>query len=109
MGNAKKTFQSTFVIKKYSSYFFFSQTTCENHSLYHIPLVQIFACVSCDLASALSAYFEAAAPETTENLPVNLISEWKEFFSEGIHNLLLPLLVKVTGEYMVTGKEAVSQ
>uniref|UniRef100_A0A8C3BDC2 E3 ubiquitin-protein ligase listerin n=1 Tax=Cairina moschata TaxID=8855 RepID=A0A8C3BDC2_CAIMO len=74
------------------------ETTCENHSLYHIPLVQIFACVSCDLASALSAYFEAAAPETTENLPVNLISEWKEFFSEGIHNLLLPLLVKVTGE-----------
>ncbi|KAM6099020.1 E3 ubiquitin-protein ligase listerin [Theristicus caerulescens] len=74
------------------------ETTSENHSLYHVPLVQIFACVSCDLASALSAYFEAAAPETTENLPVNLISEWKEFFSEGIHNLLLPLLVKVTGE-----------
>uniref|UniRef100_A0A8C0HMZ5 E3 ubiquitin-protein ligase listerin n=1 Tax=Buteo japonicus TaxID=224669 RepID=A0A8C0HMZ5_9AVES len=74
------------------------ETTSENCSLYHVPLVQIFACVSCDLASALSAYFEAAAPETTENLPVNLISEWKEFFSEGIHNLLLPLLVKVTGE-----------
>ncbi|KAM9245484.1 E3 ubiquitin-protein ligase listerin [Leptosomus discolor] len=74
------------------------ETTSENHSLYHVPLVQIFACVSCDLASALSAYFEAAAPETTENLPVNLISEWKEFFSEGIHNLLLPLLAKVTGE-----------
>ncbi|KFQ04198.1 E3 ubiquitin-protein ligase listerin, partial [Leptosomus discolor] len=73
------------------------ETTSENHSLYHVPLVQIFACVSCDLASALSAYFEAAAPETTENLPVNLISEWKEFFSEGIHNLLLPLLAKVTG------------
>uniref|UniRef100_A0A8C4JQB7 E3 ubiquitin-protein ligase listerin n=1 Tax=Dromaius novaehollandiae TaxID=8790 RepID=A0A8C4JQB7_DRONO len=71
---------------------------CENHSLYHVPLVQIFACASCDLASALSAYFEAAASETIENLPVNLISEWKEFFSEGIHNLLLPLLVKVTGE-----------
>uniref|UniRef100_A0A8C4JUW9 E3 ubiquitin-protein ligase listerin n=1 Tax=Dromaius novaehollandiae TaxID=8790 RepID=A0A8C4JUW9_DRONO len=73
-------------------------TTSENHSLYHVPLVQIFACASCDLASALSAYFEAAASETIENLPVNLISEWKEFFSEGIHNLLLPLLVKVTGE-----------
>ncbi|OXB60106.1 hypothetical protein ASZ78_003087 [Callipepla squamata] len=73
-------------------------TTSENHSLYHVPLVQIFACVSCDLASALSAYFEPAAPKTTENLPVNLVSEWKEFFSEGIHNLLLPLLVKITGE-----------
>ncbi|OXB79770.1 UNVERIFIED_CONTAM: hypothetical protein H355_013755, partial [Colinus virginianus] len=74
------------------------ETTSENHSLYHVPLVQIFACVSCDLASALSAYFEPAAPKTTENLPVNLVSEWKEFFSEGIHNLLLPLLVKITGE-----------
>ncbi|KAM8821516.1 E3 ubiquitin-protein ligase listerin [Eudromia elegans] len=74
------------------------ETTSENHSLYHIPLVQIFACASCDLASALSAYFEAAPPETIANLPVNLISEWKDFFSEGIHNLLLPLLVKVTGE-----------
>ncbi|XP_064326372.1 E3 ubiquitin-protein ligase listerin [Phalacrocorax carbo] len=74
------------------------ETTSENRSLYHVPLVQIFACVSCDLASALSAYFEAATPETTENLPANLISEWKEFFSEGIHNLLLPLLVKITGE-----------
>ncbi|KAM9020815.1 E3 ubiquitin-protein ligase listerin [Ara ararauna] len=74
------------------------ETTSENRSLYHVPHVQIFACVSCDLASALSAYFEGATPKTTENLPVNLISEWKEFFSEGIHNLLLPLLVKVTGE-----------
>ncbi|KAJ7418047.1 hypothetical protein WISP_61250 [Willisornis vidua] len=73
------------------------ETTSENRSLYHVPLVQIFACVSCDLASALSTYFEDAAPETTERLPQNLISEWKEFFSEGIHNLLLPLLVKITG------------
>uniref|UniRef100_A0A669QSY6 E3 ubiquitin-protein ligase listerin n=1 Tax=Phasianus colchicus TaxID=9054 RepID=A0A669QSY6_PHACC len=80
------------------SFLFSWWTTSENHSLYHVPLVQIFACVSCDLASALSAYFEPAAPKTTENLPVNLVSEWKEFFSEGIHNLLLPLFVKVTGE-----------
>ncbi|XP_023799209.1 E3 ubiquitin-protein ligase listerin [Cyanistes caeruleus] len=74
------------------------ETTSESRSLYHVPLVQIFACVSCDLASALSAYFETAAPDTTANLPKNLVSEWKEFFSEGIHNLLLPLLVKITGE-----------
>ncbi|XP_039574003.1 E3 ubiquitin-protein ligase listerin [Passer montanus] len=74
------------------------ETTSESHLLYHIPLVQIFACVSCDLASALSAYFEAAARDNTANLPKNLVSEWKEFFSEGIHNLLLPLLVKITGE-----------
>uniref|UniRef100_A0A8C5TGQ1 E3 ubiquitin-protein ligase listerin n=1 Tax=Malurus cyaneus samueli TaxID=2593467 RepID=A0A8C5TGQ1_9PASS len=74
------------------------ETTNESCLLYHVPLVQIFACVSCDLASALSAFFETAAPDTTANLPKNLVSEWKEFFSEGIHNLLLPLLVKITGE-----------
>ncbi|XP_053792015.1 E3 ubiquitin-protein ligase listerin isoform X1 [Vidua chalybeata] len=74
------------------------ETTSESRLLYHVPLVQIFACASCDLASALSAYFEAAAPDSTANLPKNLVSEWKEFFSEGIHNLLLPLLVKITGE-----------
>ncbi|XP_066065306.1 E3 ubiquitin-protein ligase listerin isoform X1 [Chamaea fasciata] len=74
------------------------ETTSESRLLYHVPLVQIFACVSCDLASALSTYFKAAAPDTTANLPKNLVSEWKEFFSEGIHNLLLPLLVKITGE-----------
>ncbi|XP_074853382.1 E3 ubiquitin-protein ligase listerin isoform X2 [Carettochelys insculpta] len=74
------------------------ETTSESPSLYHVPLVQIFACVSCDLASALSAYFQTVTPEAITNLPVNLITEWKEFFSEGIHNLLLTLLVKVTGE-----------
>ncbi|KAM4904746.1 E3 ubiquitin-protein ligase listerin [Sylvia borin] len=74
------------------------ETTSESRLLYHVPLVQIFACVSCDLASALSTYFEAAAPDTTAHLPKNLVSEWKEFFSEGIHNLLLPLLVKITGQ-----------
>uniref|UniRef100_A0A8C8SSL1 E3 ubiquitin-protein ligase listerin n=1 Tax=Pelusios castaneus TaxID=367368 RepID=A0A8C8SSL1_9SAUR len=74
------------------------ETTSENRSLYHLPLVQIFACVSCDMASALSAYFQAVTPASIKNLPVNLLSEWKDFFSEGIHTLLLTLLVKVTGE-----------
>ncbi|XP_074070053.1 E3 ubiquitin-protein ligase listerin isoform X2 [Macrotis lagotis] len=68
------------------------ETTSENHALYSVPLVQLFACVSCDLACTLSAYFSSIS----SNLPVNLISEWHEFFSEGIHNLLLPLLVKIT-------------
>ncbi|XP_027731305.1 E3 ubiquitin-protein ligase listerin isoform X1 [Vombatus ursinus] len=70
------------------------ETTSENHALYPVPLVQLFACVSCDLACTLSAYFSSIS----SNLPVNLISEWHEFFSEGIHNLLLPLLVKITEE-----------
>ncbi|XP_007493198.1 E3 ubiquitin-protein ligase listerin isoform X1 [Monodelphis domestica] len=70
------------------------ETTSENHALYPVPLVQLFACVSCDLACTLSAYFSSIS----SNLPVNLISEWHDFFSEGIHNLLLPLLVKITEE-----------
>ncbi|XP_008700006.1 E3 ubiquitin-protein ligase listerin isoform X3 [Ursus maritimus] len=74
------------------------ETTNENHALYSVPLVQLFACVSCDLACELSAFFDSATLDTIGNLPVNLISEWKEFFSQGIHSLLLPLLVTVTEE-----------
>ncbi|XP_034873435.1 E3 ubiquitin-protein ligase listerin isoform X3 [Mirounga leonina] len=74
------------------------ETTSENHALYSVPLIQLFACVSCDLACELSAFFDSATLDTIGNLPVNLISEWKEFFSQGIHSLLLPLLVTVTEE-----------
>ncbi|XP_012619918.2 E3 ubiquitin-protein ligase listerin [Microcebus murinus] len=74
------------------------ETTSENQALYSVPLVQLFAYVSCDLACDLSAYFDSTTQDTTGNLPVNLISEWKEFFSQGIHSLLLPILVTATGE-----------
>ncbi|XP_036059255.1 E3 ubiquitin-protein ligase listerin [Onychomys torridus] len=74
------------------------ETTSENQALYSVPLVQLFACVSFDLACDLSAFFDSITPDTAGNLPVNLISEWKEFFSQGIHSLLLPLLVTATGE-----------
>ncbi|XP_047420433.1 E3 ubiquitin-protein ligase listerin [Sciurus carolinensis] len=74
------------------------ETTNENQALYSVPLIQLFACVSCDLACDLSAFFDSTTLDTIGNLPVNLISEWKEFFSQGIHSLLLPLLVTVTGE-----------
>ncbi|KAB1283530.1 E3 ubiquitin-protein ligase listerin [Camelus dromedarius] len=74
------------------------ETTNENQALYSVPLVQLFACVSCDLACELSAFFDSTTLDTTGSLPVNLISEWKEFFSQGIHSLLLPLLVTVTGK-----------
>ncbi|KAK7815684.1 hypothetical protein U0070_015613, partial [Myodes glareolus] len=74
------------------------ETTSENQALYSVPLVQLFACVSFDLACDLSAFFDSVTPDTVGNLPVNLISEWKEFFSKGIHSLLLPLLVTAVGE-----------
>lgn len=67
--------------------------------MYSVPLVQLFACVSFDLACDLSAFFDSVTPDTVGNLPVNLISEWKEFFSKGIHSLLLPLLVTAIGKY----------
>ncbi|XP_037688795.1 E3 ubiquitin-protein ligase listerin isoform X1 [Choloepus didactylus] len=73
------------------------ETTSENHELYSVPLIQLFACVSCDLACDLSDFFDSTSLDTIGNLPVNLISEWKEFFSQGIHSLLLPLLVTITG------------
>ncbi|XP_055470789.1 E3 ubiquitin-protein ligase listerin isoform X1 [Psammomys obesus] len=74
------------------------ETTSENQALYSVPLVQLFACVSFDLACDLSAFFDSVTPDTIGNLPVNLLSEWKEFFSKGIHSLLLPLLVTAIGE-----------
>ncbi|XP_029420767.1 E3 ubiquitin-protein ligase listerin isoform X2 [Nannospalax galili] len=74
------------------------ETTSENQALYPVPLIQLFACVSFDLACDLSAFFDSLSPYNLGNLPVNLISEWKEFFSKGIHSLLLPLLVTAIGE-----------
>ncbi|CAN2387615.1 Listerin E3 ubiquitin protein ligase 1 [Pristimantis euphronides] len=74
------------------------ETACENSALYHVPLVRLFACVSCNLASDLCAYFQTVAPSIAEKLSAKLISEWNEFFSEGIHDLLLPLLVKLAVE-----------
>ncbi|XP_021571427.1 E3 ubiquitin-protein ligase listerin isoform X2 [Carlito syrichta] len=74
------------------------ETTSENQALYSVPLVQLFACVSCDLACDLSAFFDSTTRDTIGSFPVNLISEWKDFFSQGIHSLLLPILVTVTGE-----------
>ncbi|XP_069801287.1 E3 ubiquitin-protein ligase listerin [Dendropsophus ebraccatus] len=74
------------------------EAACESSALYHVPLVRLFACVSCDLASELSAYFQSVITNAAEKLPANLISEWNEFFSEGIHGLLLPMLVKIAGE-----------
>ncbi|XP_018410868.1 PREDICTED: E3 ubiquitin-protein ligase listerin [Nanorana parkeri] len=74
------------------------ETACDSSALYRLPLVRLFACVSCSLASDLSGYFQAVTASDAEKLPANLISEWNEFFSEGIHSLLLPMLIKIAGE-----------
>uniref|UniRef100_T1E3L6 E3 ubiquitin-protein ligase listerin n=1 Tax=Crotalus horridus TaxID=35024 RepID=T1E3L6_CROHD len=72
------------------------ETTCENPEVFPAAQVQVFASVSCDLSASLSAYFQAATPEIIEEFPDNLMSECQDFFSEGIHSLLLPLLAKIT-------------
>ncbi|XP_044298639.1 E3 ubiquitin-protein ligase listerin [Varanus komodoensis] len=72
------------------------ETTSDSQAVFPVVLVEVFASVSCDLSAALSSYFQSATPEIIEKLPANLITEWQDFFSEGIHSLLLPLLVKVT-------------
>ncbi|KAK9402169.1 E3 ubiquitin-protein ligase listerin [Crotalus adamanteus] len=72
------------------------ETTCENPEVFPAAQVQVFASVSCDLSASLSAYFQAATPEIVEEFPDNLMSECQDFFSEGIHSLLLPLLAKIT-------------
>ncbi|MEE6468105.1 hypothetical protein FKM82_008163 [Ascaphus truei] len=74
------------------------ETAGDSSALYHIPLAQLFACASCNLASDVSGYFQAVTTTTEQTLPANLISEWNEFFSAGIHSLLLPMLVKIAGE-----------
>ncbi|KAJ1119651.1 hypothetical protein NDU88_007836 [Pleurodeles waltl] len=74
------------------------ETVSENTDLYHIPLVQRVASTSFNLASTLCVYFRDLSPASAEKLPADLLGEWKLFFSEGIHSLLFPLLVKLSGE-----------
>uniref|UniRef100_A0A8C1KI29 E3 ubiquitin-protein ligase listerin n=1 Tax=Cyprinus carpio TaxID=7962 RepID=A0A8C1KI29_CYPCA len=72
------------------------ETARENSSMFWNPWVQLFVCANCELIVRLSEFFTSPPAGVGEQLPPELNSEWKEFFLEGIHNLLLPLLVSVT-------------
>uniref|UniRef100_A0A8C2HSQ5 E3 ubiquitin-protein ligase listerin n=1 Tax=Cyprinus carpio TaxID=7962 RepID=A0A8C2HSQ5_CYPCA len=76
----------------------FSQTARENSSMFWNPWVQLFVCANCELIVRLSEFFTSPPAGVGEQLPPELNSEWKEFFLEGIHNLLLPLLIKIPSE-----------
>uniref|UniRef100_A0A8C1Z7Q7 E3 ubiquitin-protein ligase listerin n=1 Tax=Cyprinus carpio TaxID=7962 RepID=A0A8C1Z7Q7_CYPCA len=76
----------------------FSQTARENSSMFWNPWVQLFVCANCELIVRLSEFFTSPPAGVEEQLPPELNSEWKEFFLEGIHNLLLPLLIKIPSE-----------
>uniref|UniRef100_A0A671QUN6 E3 ubiquitin-protein ligase listerin n=1 Tax=Sinocyclocheilus anshuiensis TaxID=1608454 RepID=A0A671QUN6_9TELE len=73
----------------------FSQTASENSSMFWNPWVQLFVCANCELIVRLSEFFTSPPAGVQEQLPPELNSEWKEFFLEGIHNLLLSLLIKI--------------
>uniref|UniRef100_H3AL29 E3 ubiquitin-protein ligase listerin n=1 Tax=Latimeria chalumnae TaxID=7897 RepID=H3AL29_LATCH len=74
------------------------ETACDEVTMYCSPLVQLFTCASCDLVSELATFFQTEALSLKEQLPENLLSEWQEFFAQGIYSLFLPLLMKSTGE-----------
>uniref|UniRef100_A0A672KH96 E3 ubiquitin-protein ligase listerin n=1 Tax=Sinocyclocheilus grahami TaxID=75366 RepID=A0A672KH96_SINGR len=71
------------------------ETASENSSMFLNPLVQLFVCANCELIVRLSEFFTSPPAGVQEQLPPELNSEWKEFFLEGIHNLLLSLLIKI--------------
>uniref|UniRef100_A0A673KFX1 E3 ubiquitin-protein ligase listerin n=1 Tax=Sinocyclocheilus rhinocerous TaxID=307959 RepID=A0A673KFX1_9TELE len=86
----------------------FSQTASENSSMFWNPWVQLFVCANCELIVRLSDFFTSPPAGVQEQLPPELNSEWKEFFLEGIHNLLLSLLIKIPARSKQQAREASS-
>ncbi|KTF85777.1 hypothetical protein cypCar_00015104 [Cyprinus carpio] len=75
------------------------ETASENSSMFWNPWVQLFVCANCELIVRLSEFFTSPPAGVEEQLPPELNSEWKEFFLEGIHNLLLSLLIKIPVDF----------
>uniref|UniRef100_A0AAR2LU79 E3 ubiquitin-protein ligase listerin n=1 Tax=Pygocentrus nattereri TaxID=42514 RepID=A0AAR2LU79_PYGNA len=69
-----------------------TKTASESSGAFWNPWVQQFVCANCELIVRLTDFFIALPAGVAEQLPSELSSEWQEFFVEGIHNLLLPLL-----------------
>ncbi|KAL4608591.1 E3 ubiquitin-protein ligase listerin isoform X2 [Arapaima gigas] len=75
------------------------ETATENTATFWNPWVQLFVCENCELIVALSKFFSSLPAGVADQLPSDLTSEWEEFFMDGIHTRLLPLLVKITEEF----------
>ncbi|XP_029028870.1 E3 ubiquitin-protein ligase listerin [Betta splendens] len=75
------------------------ETASENVSSLWNPWVQLFACESTALIVKLNQFFTSSSADVLGNLPSELTSEWKDFFVDGIYNLLLPLPVKIIGAF----------
>ncbi|XP_029304637.1 E3 ubiquitin-protein ligase listerin [Cottoperca gobio] len=72
------------------------ETASENVSSLWNPWVQLFVCESAALIVKLNQFFASSSPEVVEKLPSELTGEWKDFFVEGINNLLFPLPINIT-------------
>ncbi|XP_076876676.1 E3 ubiquitin-protein ligase listerin [Brachyhypopomus gauderio] len=75
------------------------ETANENTGSFWNPWVQQFVCANCELIVTLTEFFTAPPAGVVEQLPPELSSEWQEFFVEGVHSLLLPLLVSIPGKF----------
>ncbi|XP_008425391.1 E3 ubiquitin-protein ligase listerin [Poecilia reticulata] len=72
------------------------ETASENVSCLWSPWAQLFVCENSALIVTLSRFFASPSSGVLEKLPSELAGEWKDFFIEGIYNLLLPLPVRIT-------------
>uniref|UniRef100_A0A8D3DMA9 E3 ubiquitin-protein ligase listerin n=1 Tax=Scophthalmus maximus TaxID=52904 RepID=A0A8D3DMA9_SCOMX len=75
------------------------ETASENVSSLWNPWVQLFACEIAALIVKLNQFFASSSPDILETLPSQLAGEWKDFFVEGIYNLLLPLPINITDAF----------
>ncbi|XP_017273716.1 E3 ubiquitin-protein ligase listerin [Kryptolebias marmoratus] len=76
------------------------ETASENVSSLWNPWVQLFVCENSALIVKLNQFFTSSSSGVLEKLPSELASEWRDFFVDGIYNLLLPLPVKITEAFI---------
>ncbi|XP_030648417.1 E3 ubiquitin-protein ligase listerin [Chanos chanos] len=75
------------------------ETACDSSGAFWNPWVQLFVCQNCELIVRLSEFFAAPPAAVVDQLPPELCTEWQEFFVDGIHTMLLPLLIKVPVDF----------
>lgn len=74
-----------------------SKVASENVSSLWNPWVQLFLCESAELIVKLNVFFKSLSPDVLEKLPLELAGEWRDFFVDGIYNLMLRLPISITG------------
>ncbi|XP_060942216.1 E3 ubiquitin-protein ligase listerin [Limanda limanda] len=75
------------------------ETASENVRSLWNPWVQLFVCEVAALIVNLNQFFASSSPDALEKLPSELAGEWRDFFVEGIYNLLLPLPINITDAF----------